>query len=163
MHNSVLVNDIAQRVGATNADIEALGPLWQGMMRRDDNGHLWISKNREYYLLGALDAEADSRKDNRINEADAELVASYRDLMGTAGGSAPSIRAAARHQKQTLQRVNRVLDALVELVNAKVDRRRMKPQVAAQICDEVDELRHAAQQNATKALDAIRSLLALTA
>ena len=154
MQNSILVSDIAQRVGATSEDIQALGPLWQG---------LWISKDREYFLLGALDAEADCRKDNRIMEADAALVASYRDLMRVGRRSAPGLQAAARHQKQMLERVTHTLDALTERVDAKVDRRRMKPETAAQIRDEVDTLRRDAQQNATRALLAILSLLDLAA
>jgi hypothetical protein len=163
MQNNTPVNDIAQRVGATSEDIAALGPLWQGMMRRDENGRLWVSKDREHFLLGALDAEADCRKDQRIKDADAELVATYRDLMRAGRRSAPGLQGAAHHQKQTLERVNRVLDALVELVDAKVDRQCMKSEAAAQIRSEVDALRRDAQQNGARALEAIRSLLDLSA
>lgn len=163
MQNSILVSDIAQRVGATPDDIDSLDAVWQNMMRRDDHGRLWVSKNREYYLLGALDAAADCRKDQRIEDADASLAGSYRNLMLAARRSAPGIRGAARHQKQTLGSVNRVLDALEELVDAKVDGRRMKPETAAQIRGEAGRLRRDAQQNAARALRAILSFLDLAA
>ena len=163
MQNSILVEDIAHRVGATSEDIKALGPLWQGMMRCDEGGRLWVSKDRQYFLLGALDAEADCRKDNRIKEADATLTASYRDLSRTGRRGAPGIRGAAQHQKQMLARIHRVLDALVELVDAKVDRHRMKPETAAQIRGEIEVLKRDAEDNAAGALLAIRSLLDLAA
>lgn len=161
MHNSILVSDIAQRVGATHDDIESLAPVWQGMMRRDDNGHLWVSKDRQGYILGALDAAADDRKDKRIEEADANLVSSYRNLMRMGRRSAPGLQAAARQQQLTLASVSQVLDALVELIDAKTDGRRMKPETAAQIRAGVDLLRRDAQKNAEDALRAIKSLLGL--
>ncbi|MGW4825743.1 hypothetical protein ACWEP4_44580 [Streptomyces sp. NPDC004227] len=161
MQNSILVSEIAQRVGATPDDIESLAPVWQGMMRRDGDGRLWVSEDRQGYILGALDAAVDCRKDARIKEADANLVASYRDLLAAGRHSAPGIRAAARRQQRMLDRVKRVLGALTELVDAKIDARRMKPETAAQIRAEVDRLGRDAQQNAARALEAIKSMLDL--
>lgn len=163
MQNSILVSKIAQRVGATSDDIDSLDAVWQGMMRRDDVGQLWVSGDRQGYILGALDAAVDDRKDQRIQEADAQLVASYQGLARSPRRATHGVRGAAQQQKEMLASVNKVLDALVELVDAKLDARRMKPCTAAQIKDEAGRLRAEAQQNAASALRAIQFLLDLAA
>ncbi|WP_405559006.1 hypothetical protein OHV08_34090 [Streptomyces canus] len=161
MRKSILVSEIARRVSATEDDIQSLDPVWQGMMRRDDDGRMWVSEDRQGYILGALDAAVDCRRDERIKKADANLVSHYRALTSAGRRSAPGLQGAAQEQKQMLKTVSQVLDALMELVDAKVDARRMRPETAAQIRAEVDLLRHDARQNTARALLAIRSLLDL--
>lgn len=163
MNDSTSVDEIAQRVGATNDDITSLAPVWQGMMQRDDHNRLWVSNDRQGYILGALDAAVDDRKDQRIKQADTNLTHAYKHLMTASRRGAPGLEGAARQQTVMLERVGRVLNALAELVDAKTDARRMKPETAAQIRTAVDRLRRDALQNAERAVAAIRSLLDLTA
>lgn len=165
MKNYILLSQIAQQAGATDADIAVMTdePLWQPMMRRDDDGRLWVPEKRRHYFSGGLSAEADIRKDKRIKDADANLVSSYAQLNRTSRRSRHGIVAAARRQQRTLAQALQVLDSLVELVDAKSDARRIEAGEAAEILAEVQRLRQDAQSNADHALKTLRSLLDVAA
>lgn len=165
MNNHILIDDIARRARANAEDIHALASesLWRGMMHRDEQGRLWAPAHRESLIYGALGSEADIRRDARVQSADEELLASYADLNRMSPRSASGIRSAARRQQQMLASVLRVLDALEELVDAKLDARRMDPEVAEALKVEVAAVRRDAGQNAARALVAIRSLLDIAA
>lgn len=165
MRNHVLIEDIARRARATADDIASLASesLWQGMMHRDEQGLLWAPAHREFLFYGALGSEADIRRNARVQAADEELLASYTSLNRMCSRSASGIRGAARRQQQMLASVLHVLDALVELVDAKLDVRRMEPGVAEALKAEVTVVRSDAEQNADRALASIRSLLGLAA
>jgi hypothetical protein len=165
MKNHILIAEIAGRARAEAEDIATLTgeALWRGMTIRDDQGRLWVPTRRESLFLGALEAEADIRRDARVQAADEELLASYANLNRMGCRSASSILGAARQQQKMLASVLRVLDALVELVDAKLEARRMGAQIAESLNAQVMEVRRDAKQNANHALDAIRSLLDIAA
>lgn len=165
MKNHTLIDDIAGRARAEAEDIDSLASeaLWQGMMLRDGQGRLWVPDHREGLLYGALGSEADIRRNARVQAADEELLASYANLNRMGRRSASGICGAARQQQKMLARVLYVLDALVELVDAKLDARRMEAQVAEDLKAQAEEVRRDAEQNAARALYAIRSLLDIAA
>lgn len=167
MKNHVLIEDIAHRAGAAQDDIRSLASeaLWRGMMKPDENGQLWVPAHREHFLYGALGSEADTRKDRRVQAADEALLGSYADLnrMSRRPASSSSIPGAARRQQLMLASALHVLDALVELVDVKIDARRIAPEAADELKAEAAEVRRDAQHNAARALAAIRSLLDIAA
>lgn len=165
MKNRILIDSIAHRARAEAADIDSLAsePLWFGMMFRDEDGRVWVPAPRENLFYGALGSQADIRRNACIQAADEELLACYANLNRMRRRPSTGIRGAAHWQQQMLGNSLRVLDALVQLVDAKLDARRMAPEAAEAIKTDVAGLRRDVEQNADGALKAIRSLLDVAA
>lgn len=156
MGSKVLVSDIAAQAGATDDDVRVLDAQWQRMIRIDEDGSYYVDSTNQNYLWGALYATADRRKDARIQAADARLATAYDTLKAS---TAPKSRAGQiAWQGQMIGLFTEVRDALVELCDAKVDAKAMKPAVAVALRGQADRVLRDAERNASRAARQIRAL-----
>jgi len=156
MSSKVLISDIAAKAGATDDDVRTLDATWQRMIRIDEDGSYYVNATDQHYMWGALYATADRRKDARIKTADVRLVKAYDALKAS---TAPKSRAAQTvWQSRMIALFTDVRDALVELVDAKVDARAMKPAVALALRTQADRVLRDAERDAGRALRQLRAL-----
>lgn len=158
MQDHTLLSDIAQQAGAGDQDIEELLPDWETEVVQDSNGINWVPDTWRRRVFSDLTAQADYRQRNeRITKADAALTASYTKLQNM-HRPAPMLQPTVSHQKRMLTSVQDALDCLVELVDAKAANHKMSRTEADAIHAEATLLRQDAENNAERALAAIRSL-----
>lgn len=156
MGNRVLVSDIAAQVNATNDDVRALDAQWQRMIRIDTDGNYYVDSTNQNYLWGALYSTAETRRDARIQAADARLVKAYAALKTS---TAPKSRSGQiAWQSQMIGLFTEVRDALVELCDAKVDAKTMKPAIAEALRAQANRVLLDAERNASRAARQIRAL-----
>lgn len=156
MGSKILVSDIAAKSGAIDDDVRALDAQWQRMIRIDDDGSCYVDAANQSYLHGALYATADRRKSARIQTADARLVETYGTLKAA---TAPKSRAGqAAWQAQMVTLFTEARDALVELVDAKVDAKAMQPAIAEALRTQAARVLRDAERNATRTLRQLRAL-----
>lgn len=156
MGSKVLVSDIAAQVNATDEDVRALDTQWQQMIRIDTDGSYYVDSANQNYLWGALYATADRRKGARVQAADTRLVKAYSALKAS---TAPKSRAGQiAWQSQMISLFTEVRDALVELCDAKVDMKRMKPGIAEALRTQADRILRDAERNTSRAARQFRAL-----
>lgn len=134
----VLVSDIAAGTQATVADIAeaaAFFKTWPDCETQSDGTDARVPAAYAGYVRGALRNAIEERQSTRISAADAELTAAYSALR-TAPREPRSATARLDWNADMLRRFTRVVAALTELVDAKVDADRMQPETAAQLRDE---------------------------
>ncbi|MFI9244130.1 hypothetical protein ACIGXF_16430 [Streptomyces sp. NPDC053086] len=150
------MSDIAAQVNATDDDVRALDTQWQRMIHIDTDGNYYVDSANQNYLWGALYATVDRRKDSRIQAADARLAKTYAALKASTPPQSRSGRIA--WQAQMVGLFTEVRDALVELCDAKVDAKRMKPALAEALRAKADRVLRDAEHNASRAVRQIRAL-----
>lgn len=156
MGSKVLVSGIMAQVNATDDDVRALDAQWQQMIRIDEYGNYYVDPANQNYLWGALYSTAENRRDARIQAADARLVKAYDALKVS---TAPKSRSGQiAWQNQMLALFTEVRDALVELCDAKVDAKAMKPATATALRTQADRVLRDAERNASRAARQIRAL-----
>jgi len=156
MGTKVLVSDIAAKVKATDDDVRALDTQWQRMIRIDTDGSRYVDSANQNYLWGALYSTADRRKDARVQTADKRLTKAYNALKAS---TAPKSRAGQiAWQSQMIGLFTEVRNALVELCDAKVDAKAMKPAVAEALRAQADRVLRDAERNASRAARQLRAL-----
>lgn len=156
MGSKVLVSDIAAQVDATDDDVRALNASWQRMIRIDTDGSYYVDSANQNYLYGALYATADRRKDTRVQAADARLVKAYAALKTSTAPKSSAGQIA--WQAKMIGLFTEVRDALVELCDAKVDAKAMKPAIAEALRAQASRVLRDAEHNATRASRQFRAL-----
>lgn len=154
MDHKVLVSDIVTLVGATDDDVQALDPKCQQMIRTDGGGSDYVEADDRSYLRGALFLTVQRRKEARVGAADARLVKAYAELKAA---PKPSAGQAAR-QVRMLDLFTEVRDALVELCDAKVDAKAMKPATAESLRAQANRVLRAAERNASRTYNQLLAL-----
>lgn len=150
MQTTVLVTDLASRVNATDEDVASLEPVFQQMIHVNKDGQRVVTERRMHFFLGALDAAADQRKDARVQAADDRLTDAYDRLRCERMPRRASDRLV--WQSTMLGLFRQVKDALLEYVDARVDAKSMKPERAAQLRAEAQQLQEDAERNVQAAL-----------
>ncbi|WP_432130684.1 hypothetical protein [Streptomyces tendae] len=152
----VLVSDIAVKANATDDDVRALDAQWQWMIRIDTDGSYYVDSVNQNYLWGALYSTAENRREARVQAADARLVKAYSALKTS---TAPTSRSGQiAWQSQMIDLFTEVRDALVELCDAKVDAKMMKPSTAETLRVRANRVLRDTEGNASRAARRIRSL-----
>lgn len=156
MDSKVLVSEIAAQVSATDGDVRALDASWQRMICIDTDGNYYVDSANQNYLWGALYSTAENRRDVRIQAADARLVKAYAALKTS---TAPKSRSGQiAWQSQMIGLFTEVRDALVELCDAKVDAKTMKPAIAEALRAQANRVLLDAESNVSRAARQIRAL-----
>lgn len=156
MGDKVLVSSIAAQVGATDDDVRALDAQWQRMIRIDTDGTYYVDSANENYLWGALYSTAENRRDARVETAN---LRSSRAWAALKSSTAPKSRAGQiAWQSQMIHLFTEARDALVELVDAKVDAKKMKPALAAQLRSQADRVLRDVERDASRAARQFRAL-----
>lgn len=151
--NRVSIDDIVTEAKAIPQDVGAIiAPAVKKMIHTDQaTGDAYVDEENQYFVIGALWAAADRRRDARIATADKELAKSYEALRAH-----PAVPQGASQrlawESAMLRLFGEVADALTELVDAKVDAKAMSPEQADRIRGEANALRRAAETGVSTSL-----------
>ncbi|WP_030188050.1 hypothetical protein [Streptomyces violaceorubidus] len=156
MDNKILVSDIAAQVNATDDDVRALDNQWQRMIRIDTDGSYYVESANQNYLWGALYSTAQNRREARVQAANARLIKAYTALKTS---TAPASRSGQiAWQSKMIGLFTEVRDALVELCDAKVAAKMMKPSTAEALRVRANRVLRDAEGNASHAARQIRAI-----
>lgn len=157
--NRIPIDRVLAEASAIREDLNHLHPAGSAMIHTDPaTGQQYVDAKNQWYLVGHLWGARDDRRNDRVTRADEDLHAKYATLRGM-NTRAPGIVGAARKQQRMRTAVDSVLDALDELVDAKVDARRMSGDIARDIKNHTQLLRRDSERTCAGALRRIRGLL----